>query len=221
MSGGTVAKRVGEIMRDGGPKALFWKALGEICYRRLHLFVDDFQTPLDPPPARIPLTYRLIDSNDFADYFSITPDADRSEFERRLSAGHECVSGWHEGQLVGYCWSGATRAPINYLGHDLLLEPGWVYGYEMLVAPAVRRQRVSIGVLGARRRILKELGHRYELTAVMPENTPAYGFQRIMGRKRAGTIRTFWAGPWKRTRTEAWDIEPYPNIRVAPMGGRT
>lgn len=211
------ARRAGEVVRDGGLRALGWKVLGELCYRRIYLYVDDLNAPLDAPDARIPLEYGFLEESEIDEYLAMTPGADAAEVERRLAADHECVTGRYEGRLVGYCWSGAVRAPLTYLGVDLLLEPGWVYGYEMLVDPTVRRQRVSVGVLRARRRLLAEKGHRYELTGVMPENTPAFGFQRIMGRKRAGTMRTAWFGPLKRTWADLTDVEPRPVFETAPM----
>jgi len=208
------ARRVGEVLKEGGLGALGWKVLGELCYRRIYLYVDDLNAPLDAPDARIPLEYGFLKESQIDDYLAMTPGADAADVERRLAADHECVTGRYEGRLVGYCWSGAVRAPLTYLGVDLLLEPGWVYGYEMLVDPAVRRQRVSVGVLRARRKLLAEKGHRYELTGVMPENTPAFGFQRIMGRRRAGTMGVFWIGPWKRPLIDVWDVEPFPSFKA-------
>jgi len=211
---GAATHRTVEILRAGGPSALFWKTLGELCYRRVHLFVDDLQKPLDLPEARVPLEYGLLDKRGMDEYLALSPDASSSEASRRLADGHECVTAHHEGRLAGYCWSGANRAAVGYLGLELQLEPHWIYGYELLVDPALRRQRVSVGILSARRRILAEIGHRYELTAVMPENKPAYGFQTIMRRQPAGLLAVGWIGPWKRPIVRVEPVAPYPRFTV-------
>jgi len=214
MNRNATTSRIAQILHDGGPTALFWKVLGELCYRRIHLFVDDLEAPLDAPGARIPLDYGLLEPSRIDDYLSLAPKAARAEISRRLAAGHECVTATQSGRLVGYCWSGARRAPVDYLGVDIALKPGWFYGYELHVDPSMRRQRVSVGILVARRRILRELGHRFEVTAVMPENKPAYGFQRIMRRKPAGSLGVLWLGSWRHPVVRLNQVEPFPRFTV-------
>ena len=205
---GAILSRARHVLQKQGPRALLFKAVGEFCYRRVNVYRDDFRVPLDLQAAKIPLEVRLLEETEIDRYGEVAPESRAVETAERLAAGHLCHAAWHNGRIAGYVWSAPGRSPIDYLGVDIEVPQGAVYGYEILVAEDVRRLGVSVGLIRERRAALLAAGFDTEYAVVMPENAPALRFQASVKRPRIGSIHVAWLG----SRRKSW-------MRMAEQAG--
>lgn len=194
-----IFRRASEVIRQQGVSALFFKVLGELCYRRVYVYKEILQDDVELVAARIPLSIRKLDEADLADYGAQSSSLDQLEVEERLDAGHMCHAAWSGATLVGVAWSAPGRAVINYLNVALELPEGAVYIYEVFVWPAYRRQGVARRISRERQRQLVELGYHSSYSVVMPENRAAIRLHRAMEARVVGTMRVVWCGTWKRS----------------------
>ena len=110
--------------------------------------------------------------------------------------GEFCLAAWHCGELVAFLWEAPEHAYIHYMDAQIKLAPQTVYANELFVRRDLRRARVSSALMLARRKIITDLGYRWEVSGVMPEN-PEYGHWGTTGDNFIGWMRTLRFGPWK------------------------
>ncbi len=179
-----------EVAREDGVRALWFRILGEIVYRRLILLEADLRAPL-PDPTITPerLTLRDLDA-----YVAFRPDADREQIRARLERGEICFLARVEGQIAHTIWSGRERTWIEGLGYEILLAADEDFGYEAYTAPRFRRRglatAVRIGVLHA----VRAEGFRRSLRAVEPENASVLRQAARAGFRPIGRLSVVWLG---------------------------
>jgi RimJ/RimL family protein N-acetyltransferase len=87
---------------------------------------------------------------------------------------------------------------VDFLEWELPLEPGDVYQFDSFTLPAFR----GAGIAGARvawmARFFRERGARRLLAVVWPGNPPAFRPLEKAGYRRAGSLRVFRLGAWRR-----------------------
>ncbi len=193
-----LVRRAREVVGKQGAKALWFKVLGELCYRRVYLFKDRLEVDYEVSDARVPLEVRPLVREELPEYLSKAPPVKGREITSRLDAGHICHTAWSEGALIGYVWSAVGRAPVDYMGVAMELPTGAVYGYELFVHADWRKLGVSVAMIRERRTLLLKSGYHTGYSVLMPENTPAVNVQQSVKRYPIGMMRVVWFGPWRR-----------------------
>lgn len=191
--------RASEVVRHEGPRALWFRSIGELGYRRLLIFAR--ATAPAPVPRAAPDGFEI----GWADRDRVRAEPllrrrlGGDELERRLAAGDRCVmirDG--DGALLHSCWVAQGSMPFPYLGLSVLPAPATALTYDAFTEPAARGRRLSewrsLWTLAQ----LAEEGTGRVVSAALPENRAALrpparvGFRPIgiLGRVRlAGRVR--------------------------------
>lgn len=190
-----VWRRAGATLRREGPRSLWFKVLGALCYRRLLLVERVLDGPTGDDGGCGGLT--VLTTSDLNRYGRFQPDADLDEIAARLARGDMCLGMIHTGELIHACWVRRGRAHIEYLDCEFELPSDVGYAYEAYTKPEFRGR----GVAGARARLmeapLSRAGYRAVLSAISPENGASLYFNRQAGHKVVGLIGWLGLGPWR------------------------
>jgi len=190
--------RAREILHEEGLRALWFKVLGEICYRRvmvLHLALD---TLPERHPCDENVRLEMLSEDKIADYLTLRPDADPKEIRSRLRRGFLCRLGRYAGEVVYAAWFAPNRCRVAYLGVEVGVASGVLYGHEVYVKPAFRRRGVASQMIWQGGRLFREMGYSRIVAVVVPENTAALRLHSKNGYRLAGWIHSVWLGPWRR-----------------------
>ncbi len=71
-----------------------------------------------------------------------SPDFSKEFLEEAFARGDECGANFHDGKLIGFGFQCRTRAPVTEQ-LDLLVPPGFRYGYKAWIHPDHRRRNLS------------------------------------------------------------------------------
>ncbi len=195
-----IAERAAETLRHDGVKALWFRVLGELGYRRAVLFELDFarHRPGEAIPANV--RFEPLSSNNIEDLLKLMPRCDEHEVRRRQTAGHACMLGYVDGKPAYINWITQGLVRIDYLGIQALLSPGAGYGYGLYVDPAFRGLGLPRIGLDVRIPQLRERGLTKWVAIVVPENRAGVhhvlrcGFQ-LIGRMyclKVGRLKRCW-----------------------------
>lgn len=188
-----------EVLREQGPRALWFKVLGELFYRRL--FVFELPLGSDPPllRPRIPIAIAPLGDDDIVDYLTLHAGSDDADITGRLTAGHRCWVARSAGQVVASSWVARGQLWSAYLARHVPLAPDEACTYETFTATTVRGLGIGPALRGRLARHLRERGYRRLLATVGPENVPAIRLVEKLGYRRIGTIG--YAGVGRRRRS--------------------
>lgn len=193
-----VARRAVEVLREEGLRSLWFKVLGETCYRRAILFERPLDAPVTPVVTKVPVTIDLLDAAEVAEDDAFHPRSGPAEVRRRLEAGHLCFVARYQGQIVHSCWAARQRARIDYLDQEIDLAPGEAYIYQAFTAPNFRGQNISPARAVEMVRTFRRMGYRRLVAVILPENQPALRPPQKSGYRAIGMVGTVWLGPWRR-----------------------
>jgi GNAT superfamily N-acetyltransferase len=189
-------RRTREVLRDEGLRSLWFKILGEICYRRLLLVERVLDGSTRKPGGLGCLS--MLTTSDLDRYRRLQPDADPDEIGIRLERGDFCFAMNHEGEIIHVCWVRRGRAHIDYLDCEVELPSDVGYAYEVFTKPEVRGR----GVAGRRARLMEppliDAGFRAVLSAIGPEDGASLHFNQQAGHKVVGRMGYWRLGPWRR-----------------------
>lgn len=194
---GEVRTRSLEVFREEGLKALWFKALGEIFYRRM-LLLECVLTDLPAPDApRIDVGFHRLTASDVEAYVRFRPEAEARELRRRLEVGDCAFWAGRCDRMVGALWVSAGTGWIEYLQRHIPLKPGEGYLYEAYTHPDFRGCGIGPALNNFAYRALREEGFRRILLAVNLENGPARkafckNGERVFAKQ--GFVRL---GPWR------------------------
>jgi ubiquinone/menaquinone biosynthesis C-methylase UbiE len=188
-------QRAREVLRDSGPRSLWFKVLGELVYRRALMCAR----PLDAPTARAPqvppgVELGELEVAELDAYLALCRDADRAAIRDRLTEGQRCFVARRDGRLLHVTWTATGHAWIDYLDRELRLAPGDVYVFGSFSAPEARRSGVSIAVVEAIATRLHAEGRRRMLCIVVPENRAAVAAIPSWNQVPVGYMRTIRLG---------------------------
>lgn len=197
----TIAQRAGEVLREEGVKALAFRVLGEIGYRRAVLFQLDLASHRWKRAA-LPenVRFEVLSEDKVQDLLGLVPHCDETEARRRIAEGHICVLGYVDGAPVYSGW--------------FAVGPATAYTYEVYVCPSSRRMGPAKVAMDFRLRLLRKRGIQKCISIVVPENraglthTLACGYQPI-GRAyclRLGGLKRCWL----RLSSESTDLRLEP-----------
>jgi ribosomal protein S18 acetylase RimI-like enzyme len=201
MSGWTaraVVRRFGEVARDEGPRALWFKVWGELCYRRLGLFELRLDGPLPSVAPRVPLEIAPLVDADLADYEQLRPGTDAGEKGPRLALGHSCFAARSDDRLVGTCWVARGSLWSSYLRTEVALAPDEALTYETYTWPEGRGKGIGAALRVHVAGLLAAEGCRRVLATVDPDNGPAIRLVEKLGYRRIGTVGYLGAGRRRR-----------------------
>ncbi|MDA1314461.1 MAG: hypothetical protein O2968_14065 [Acidobacteria bacterium] len=191
-----VWRRAREVLRQEGPRSLWFKILGEICYRRLLLLERVLDGSKKESGGLGPVS-RLATS-DLDCYSRFQPDADLAEIRRRLRRGDICLAMNHEGEIIHACWIRRGRARSEYLDCEVELPPDTGYAYEAFTKPEFRGRGVANAGAHLMEAPLVEAGYRTVLSMIGPENYASLRFTQQAGHRIVGRIGYRGLGPWRR-----------------------
>ena len=203
-----------QVLRQEGPRALWFKVWGELGYRRLILFESHFaeaQKPLEPlrKPELIWLSPDRV-----ADLQRVLPEASDELIRRRLRVGRRCFIGFVAGEAVYSSWVASGTAWVEYLDLGLRLDGDSYYSYETFVHPAWRKHGLALWMAWPRRVILSEEGLTRTVGAVMPEHRLGERLIRGLGYRNLGMARTLRVGVvqsvWLSHKVAGLTIEDIP-----------
>jgi GNAT superfamily N-acetyltransferase len=184
-------RRAVEVVGEQGPKALWFKVLGETVYRRLAVYAFPIDKSL-PEPGDVQAELGLLD--DVAEYLELLPQADAAEIHARLRDGHRCLVARSDGRIVHVRWSSTESVWVDVLGCMFHLAPGHELGYGTFTHPDFRRYGLAGAVRAEMIRRLRNEGITCSLAIVEPENMPSVRFNAKFGSRRIGVIGAAGAG---------------------------
>lgn len=191
--------RAGELLREQGASTLWFKLLGETCYRRLGLFELALGDDLPAPPPNVALELGpYVAERDSAEYAALSPYSDHALTARRLGEGHSLHVARGDGVLLGACWVARGQLDSAYLGRRIPLAAGEALTYETYTAPAARGRGVGPALRAWVARELAASGCRRLLATVDPDNRPAIRLVEKLGYRRIGTLAVLAVGPLRR-----------------------
>ena len=205
----SVLRRGWEVLRNEGPKSLWFKVLGEICYRRVVVLDLPLDTLRKFGRSDLSTQTDLLTDQNIDDYVSLRPDADPDDIRWRLRNGLSCRLGRYQEEVVHASWSVKHRARIDYLDLEIGLAPGVLYSYEAYVKPAFRRKGFGSQIAWQGTQHAQRAGYSRIVVVVMPENSGAVKYHLKNGYRVIGWIQSFRLGSWRHNRLVARK-EPLP-----------
>jgi hypothetical protein len=138
-----VSRRLREVVREEGPRGVWWRGLGVTVYRRLAVFVRDV--------AEVPLKLgsgtgdpeAYLGPDDIDDYLKLRPDQTVVEIERRLATGQHCIVFREGGAILSARWLSLEYAELPYLGLSFELPPHVAYFHDGYTAEAARGRGIG------------------------------------------------------------------------------
>ncbi len=193
-----IVQRAWQVVHTEGLVSLWFKILGECGYRRVVLFVRQFEGQPAHVDTRLPVQLGRLQPDELDTYFALRPEADPDDIRHRLATGHICYTARAEGRLIHVCWITTGHAWIAYLAREIDLAPDDVYSYESFTAPEFRGSNIAAARSMYMQETLHAVGYRRAVAVVMPENRSAYRAVEKAGYRRIGMLRTIWIGKWRR-----------------------
>jgi GNAT superfamily N-acetyltransferase len=216
----TALGRAGAILRDGGPRSLFFKVAGELLYRRL--VVDELRF------GDVPLTTTfgdhdlvILDSTSFPDYLKFRTDLDQNMIDERLRRGHECHAILIDGEVAQSSWvASGESAWVGYLGCEIELGARDIYVYEFLVHPSYRGRKLFPAALS--RLVTEYRGRGYEriIWGSVPENARAVAVACRWPFRPLGVIGYWRIGRSRKYFTSIPEAARPPDISAHGLTGR-
>jgi GNAT superfamily N-acetyltransferase len=192
------ARRAVEVLRDDGPRALWFGVLGETVYRRLALLELPLDEPLPQVAPSVSVDVAELREADVDEYAGFDPDSTADDVRRRLADGHRCLVARHRGRPVHVAWFARGRLPSEYLGRDIPLARTEAATFGTFTAPEARGQGVGPAVRASMARDLREAGCRRLLSVVLPENSASLRMTEKLGYRRIGVVGFLRVGRWRR-----------------------
>ena len=212
-----IVARSWAVLRQEGIVSLWFKVLGELCYRRLAVI----EQPLAPGGREIRLSEDvqtgLLTPDDLDEYMAARPLADRETIRRRLQQGEPCLAARKEKQMVAVCWAATGRAYIEYLDCRIKLAPDRAYLYEALAIRPFHGPKTGRQLNAHIAQHFRKAGYAALVGAVLPENQRALRMFRKIGFRPVGWMRCYRLGPWRRYSLRfAPGVEPFSLSRDPP-----
>jgi len=194
-----LARRVPSVLRDGGMRELWWRALGITFYRRLTCFVLRLEQPIpEEPVAHQALSFSWLGEIDADAYLRLRDDQTADLVRARLARGDRCLIARMNGHdLVAVRWIVTGVAPIDYLGLAFELSPRAVYLYDVFTGHPDREQNIAAAMSCEMVRRLRSEGWSSVVATVLPENVAGQRLTRSRGYDEVGSVGCFRLGPWR------------------------
>lgn len=194
---GRLLARIIEVLRQKGPRALWFKILGETVYRRLLLVERSLREPIPDVTPRLAVTIALLERSEIDDYLAFRAGTPLAEVQRRLDAGHRCFIARYQGCFAATIWAATTRAWSHYLSFEFPIAPDEIYVYDSFALPDLRGQGITRSLGIAMLHDFRAAGYRRVSTAVFPENRASVQVVAKNGWRACGLMGYLKLGPWR------------------------
>lgn len=166
-------RRASELAREGGVRAIWLTALGNLCYRRVEIreYLLDEAGDKDQNAAK--LTIDQLNAADIEQYNAFRKPSDPDSAQRRMRAGHRCFIARHANKIVCASWGATTNARSGYLSAPIALTSDEAYAYDLFTAPEWRQKGIAIAVTRALHNFYRAEGKWRVLRVIVPENYAA------------------------------------------------
>ena len=188
------------MLREEGARALWFKTLGEICYRRLVIMEFPLEQTIPTFPIDGPASIDFLDPLEIDEYLSFQRQDRREQISARFAAGHRCFAARIDGQLAGVTWCALGDARIEFLGVAFPLAPGEAFGFGTYTHPSFRARGVASGIRSQLLSTLKREGLQRCFGAVMPENRGGMRVAEKLGYRPIGIVGAVWFGGHRQRR---------------------
>jgi hypothetical protein len=195
---GRALQHAAGVLREKGIKGLWFKLLEVTVYRRMVLLERSLAEPIADVVPGVPVVISLLRKTEMDEYAAFRPEANLSDIRHRLEIGHSCFVARHHGCIVHACWAATGRVWVDYLGCAIPLAPDEVYPYESFTALSFRGYNIAPMRITQSLRYFRDAGYQRVVTAVVPENTPAFRPLQKMGYRPFGMMGYCKIGPWRR-----------------------
>ena len=208
-----IVERAAETLRHGGVKALWFRVLGELGYRRAVLFELDLARyrRRDAIPAGV--RFEVLSASSLEDFLGLVSNCDEREARRRFEADQVCVLGYVGGKPAYSSSFAPGPVRIDYFALHASPSPGAVYTYDVYVDPAFRGLGLSNLGMDFRVKLLRERGFSKCVSVVVPENRAGTHHTLSCDFQPIGWVRCLSVGRLKRCWIRT-SVEPAP-LRLA------
>lgn len=187
-----------EILRTEGPRALWFKFLGEIVYRRLDVIERRVDPAAGSPDPGTGLVISLLQPAGIDEFLAFRSFVDRDTVRTRLGRGQVCFLVRANGRIVHNVWVATGRVTIDYLDCDIQVADDTLYVFEAYTAPEFRGRSISSIRSRALEKYCAAHGFTRLLAAVLPENPPVYRSFAKAGYVMSGRTGYLGFGRFKR-----------------------
>lgn len=172
-----LAGRAARLLREGGARHLFYRAINKIHAGLLDsgtvsFFVRDLTKDADDGPrSNLPCEVRLATPADAALIADGRPSLGAAAVAKRFARGDRCfIAADAKGRVVHCRWVATTAAEIPELDMDLILWPGEAYFYDGYTRPDARARGVDAAVRTHIFRWLRSAGYKRAYSYVRGDN---------------------------------------------------
>ena len=186
-----------KVLREEGLRSLWFKVLGEICYRRLAIIERIFDGEAEAG-LRVDWGLSKLTIPELPAYHARYPETDLDELRRRMERGGWCYVIRYDGGIIHSCWIATGTVRIDYLDCEVCIGSDLVYPYEAFTVPEFRGRGVATARVRLMERHLLAEGYQGSVGVVQPSDRAALRFN-LSGQNRViGTIGFFCLGGWRR-----------------------
>jgi len=164
------ARRIREILREGGIRTLWFKVLGETLYRRIWLFERPLKEPNAVVAVPADIEFGVLRPDEIERCSELRPERSPGVLRIRLTHGECCYVARKFGRVVGQVWAVRRFAWVEYLNCTLDFGLDDYYLYEVVVSPELRGQRIATALFAYAYRELGRIGGSRAIFAVNVEN---------------------------------------------------
>jgi Acetyltransferases len=179
-------RRAFRLARQGGVRAIWFAALGELCYRRVEIREYLLDKSEDNNVNASEFSIDKLSGGDIEQYNAFRRPSDPNSAHRRMHAGHVCFIARDGDKIVCASWGAATDATSGYLSAPIPLTSDEAYAYDLFTAPEYRRKGIAAEVTKALHKFYRDEGKRRVLRVIVPENYPA--IRGTLGYQPIGTM---------------------------------
>jgi hypothetical protein len=192
-----VIARSMEILKQHGPRDLWFRLLAKTAYRRMFLFertLRETGVELTSPPE---VAIDLLKPSEIPEYMRARP-GNVAEILNRLNHGHMCFLVRYSNSIVHTCWVAVGTARMEYLDCQIEMAPDVAYVYGSFTNHAHRNMNLAT-LRGAFMELhLFKIGFHRALAVVVPENKAALRRVQKGGYRKFGLIGFMAMGSWRR-----------------------
>lgn len=192
--------RLRHAIQRGEPGDVWFKTLHALSlYTRCFVVLNAVPRRQEEVTPRIPLDIGMLQPEEVDEYLAFRPDQTRTDIESRLARNHEAFVARHAGYIVGCTWWCTGRCRLGFIHRDIVVPNDVAYAYDSFVLPAHRGQRVEEAITPYRRARTAELGFKWTVWVMWPQNaSQRQGLRRRRLFNVVGVIGSWGVGPWQR-----------------------
>ena len=188
--------RARQLLRDAGPRNLWFRTLGELGYRRQLVTELRLPAPAVDAPQLSDAEMRFLGEADLDAYATLRGAS--GEASERFARGERCFGIWLDGKLVSTRWLARGRVWLDYIDRVATLAPSDVYYHDVYTLPDYRGRGLSRWSAVFIPELLAAEGARRIVGLLEPENRAGMGANKMAGYRVVGKIGYVKLGPWRR-----------------------